>query len=100
MGFCSLLALSAQASGKDLAMTQTAAQPVPTDVTALSDRAAACRKWSSANISDQSDDALVEKELSVLKCSALADDTATLEHKYTGSEPALKALELVRAQGF
>ena len=100
VGFCSLLALSAQASGKDLAMSQPAAQQVPADVAALADRAAACRHWSSANITDQSDDALVEKELSTLKCSALADDAATLEHKYAGSEPALKALELVRAQGF
>ena len=81
-------------------MTQPAAQQVPPDVTAFSDRAAACRKWSSADITDQSEDALVEKELSVLKCSALADDAATLEHKYAGSEPVLKALELVRAQGF
>jgi hypothetical protein len=100
VGFCCLLALSAQAAPKDLAMSNDAVQQVPADITALADRAAACRHWSSTDITDQSEDALVEKELSTLKCGALADDAATLEHKYAGSEPALKALELVRAQGF
>jgi hypothetical protein len=100
VGFCSLLALSVQASGKDLAMSQPTAQEVPAEVAALADRAAACRRWSNTEITDQSDDVLVEKELTTLKCSALADDVASLQHKYAGSEPAQRAIEAVRAQGF
>jgi hypothetical protein len=100
VGFCSLLALSAQASGKDLAMSHETVREVPAEVAALADRAAACRRWSSTEITDQSDDALVEKELTTLKCSSLADDAAALQRKYAGSEPAQNAIEAVRAQGF
>lgn len=91
-GFCGLLALSAQATEKDLTL--------PADVVALADRAAACQRWSGAEIGDQSDDTLVEHQLSRLKCDTLASEAAKLQHKYAGSEPALKAIEAVHALGF
>ncbi len=82
-------------------MSQPAAQEVPAEVAALADRAAACRRWSNTEITDQSDDTLVEKELTTLKCSSLPDEVASLQRKYAGSEPAQKAIEAVRAaQGF
>jgi hypothetical protein len=104
-GFCCLLALSAQASGNDLAMSHEAVshetvQGVPAEVATLADRAAACRHWSNTEITDQSDDALVEGELTHLKCSALPNDLAALQRKYADSEPAQKAIQAVRAQGF
>lgn len=82
-------------------MSQPAVQEaVPAEVAALVTRAAACRKWSNTEITDQSDDALVEGELSHLKCNKLAHDASALQHKYAGSEPAREAIETVRAQGF
>jgi hypothetical protein len=99
-GFCCLLALSAQASGNDLAMSHETVQTVPAEITALADRATACRRWSNTEITDQSDDALVEGELTHLKCSALPNDLAALQHKYAGSESAQKAIQAVRAQDF
>lgn len=89
---CCLLTLSAQAAEKDLA--------VPADVTALTDRAAACQHWAGIEITDQSDDALVEDELTHLKCDSLAADVVKLQHKYAGSETALKAIEAVSVLGF
>lgn len=91
-GVCCLLGLSAQAAGTDLAL--------PDDVAAFTDRAAACQHWSGVEIGDKSDDMLVERELTHLKCDRLADDAAKLQSKYSGSEPALKAIEAVRALGF
>ena len=91
-GLGCLFALSAQAAEKDLA--------VPDDVAALSDRAAACRRWSSTEITGQSDDALVEDELASLRCGWLAADAEKLQRKYAGSESALKAIAAVRALGF
>ncbi len=104
-GFCSLLALSAQASGNDLAMSHETVshetvQAVPAEVVALADRAAACQHWSSTEITDESDDMLVEGELRSLKCSALPSDLTALQQKYADSEPAQKAIQAVRAQGF
>jgi len=82
------------------AMPHETVQGVPAEVAALADRAAACRRWSNTEITDQSDDALVEGELTHLKCSALPNDLAALQQKYAGSEPAQKAIQAVRAQGF
>jgi hypothetical protein len=91
-GLCCLLALSVQAAEKDLT--------VPDEVGALTDRAAACHRWSGTEITDQSDDALVEGELASLKCGSLAADAEKLQRKYAGSESALKAIAAVRALGF
>lgn len=90
--FCCLLTLSTQAAEKD--------QTVPADVVALTDRAAACRHWSGVEITDQSDDALVEDELTSLKCDSLAADVVKLQSKYADSEPALKAISALHALGF
>lgn len=98
--FCCLLALSAQASGNDLAMSHETVREVPTEVAALVRRAAACQHWSNVEITDLSDDTLVENELAKLKCGSLAADASTLQRKYAGSEPAQKAIQAVRAQGF
>ena len=82
------------------ATSHETAQEVPAEIAALADRAAACQHWSNTEITDQSDDALVESELTHLKCSALPNDLASLQQKYAGSEPAQKAIQAVRAQGF
>jgi hypothetical protein len=100
VGFCCLLALSAQAAGNDLAMSHETVREVPAEVAAFADRAAACRHWSNTEITDQSDDMLVENELRSLKCSALSNDLTALQQKYADSEPAQKAIQAVRAQGF
>jgi hypothetical protein len=88
---CCLLTLSAQAAEKDLA--------IPADVMALTDRATACQRWAGIEITDQSDDALVEDELTHLKCDSLTVDVAKLRQKYAGSEAALKAIDAVGVLG-
>jgi hypothetical protein len=89
---CCLLALSAQAAEKGPA--------APADVMALADRAAACQRWSGTEITDQSDDTLVEDELAHLKCASLAADVAKLKQKYANSDATLKVIEAVNVLGF
>jgi hypothetical protein len=95
-GIGCLLACPTLLSAKEPPAATGAATGVPSEIVALGQRKAQCRRLMNVEITDEASDARVEKGLSRLRCDAVTADLASLRHKYQRSEAAQKALDAMR----
>ncbi|SKA27435.1 hypothetical protein SAMN02745126_04650 [Enhydrobacter aerosaccus] len=97
--FIALLVGPSWAIDKEAASLPKSLHNAPPDIVALAGREAACRRWLTAEVTDEASDTRIEHALSHLRCDSLAMEATVLQRKYAQSDSALKALVTARSLG-